>query len=448
MKNFFTILNLLAVCFTTFAQQQQTTEAPSKRPYEALKNEVLNVDKYRIDSIHTKTKDNYTAPQIFSERAINDFDKKTGLRNVQTHFISTDGKNFTNYYRFLFTYYPNGFLHTLTKEWWTPSSNSWVGRYRTTDGDFDVNGNSETNEFEKWNTTTNVYDKDMLNKSKYNAVGNNTLNKDYTWDIATKKYLLSGLDSLYSFDANGNTLGYTSFEVSNTGIVTPTEKLSQKFNTKNQLIEDITETWNGSAWENKALHVYKYDATINNKVFTNSLWNKTAKIWEIYDKDSIVFNANKYIVKYEHKRWNKASNSFVNFSVTNATYDPAKDYIKSTDTYETWDTIKKDYSLTYLFTFFSSELLSANSDVYLSKAFNFSPNPVSDVINLSFSFEKNSDIQINIINNTGQLITHQNFKNIQESQTTLSVANLPNGIYFMQLISEGKQATKRMVVSR
>jgi Secretion system C-terminal sorting domain len=446
MKNFFTILNLLVVCFSTFAQQQ-TTEAPSKRPYETFKKEALNGVKYKIDSFHIKTKDNYTAPQIFSQRAINDYDKKTGLRNSQTYYYSTDGKNFINYFRFLFTYYPNGFLKTLTKEWWTPSSNSWVGRYRSTDSDFDINGNSETNEFEKWNNTTNIYDKDMLNKSKFNAVGNKTSNKDYTWDNATKKYLLSGLDSLYSFDANGNTLGTTSFEVSNTGIVTPTERMSQRFN-NNQLTENLTETWNGSAWVNKALHVYKYDAIIKNKVFTNSLWNKTAKVWEVYDKDSLVFNAKNEIAKWEHKRWNTVSNSFVNFSLSNTTFDPLKDYTIYTDTYETWDTIKKDYSLTYLYTYFSSELLLANSDVYLSKAFNFSPNPVSDEINLSFSFEKNSDIQINIINNTGQLMNHQNFKNIQENQTTFSVANLPNGIYFMQLISEGKQATKRMVVSR
>jgi hypothetical protein len=446
MKNFFTILTLLGY-FTTAFTQKEISKQPQKRSSGKLRTEALNADKYKIDSTHIKTKDNYDAPQIFSQRAINDYDKKTGFRNSETYFYSSDGKTFTNYYRFLFTYYPNGYMKTITKEWWTPASNSWVGRYRSTESDYDINGNSETYEFEKWNYTTNVFEKDMLNKSKYNAARNQTMNKSYTWDGASQKYFLLSLDSLYSFDTKGNTLSLTTFEVSNTGSVTPTERTSQKFNASNQLLETLTETWSGTAWANKALHAYRYDANIRNEVVINSLWNATSSAWAIYDKDSIVYNAKNYYVKWEHQRWNATSNSYVNFSASNTTYDPSKDYLRSTDTYETWDIAKNAYSLTYLYTFFSSEILLGNSDAYLLKAFGFSPNPVSDNLSLSFSFEKNTDFQVNIINNMGQLMTNQKYQNIQENQATLSVANLPNGAYFLQIISDGKQATKQLVVN-
>ncbi len=64
------------------------------------------------------------------------------------------------------------------------------------------------------------------------------------------------------------------------------------------------------------------------------------------------------------------------------------------------------------------------------------PNPFSNTLSLKFNLEKNLDLRIQLLNNLGQVVQNQSFKNIENNQSILLDATLlPSGMYLVQVIS-------------
>ncbi len=80
-----------------------------------------------------------------------------------------------------------------------------------------------------------------------------------------------------------------------------------------------------------------------------------------------------------------------------------------------------------------------------------SPNPVAEKIKLSFSLTESKKVSVNIFNALGQNVQSEQTENGTQGSNTieLNVEALPEGIYFAQIIVDGKIAgTKRFVVSK
>ena len=70
------------------------------------------------------------------------------------------------------------------------------------------------------------------------------------------------------------------------------------------------------------------------------------------------------------------------------------------------------------------------------------PNPVSQ--NLSIHFQNQIPFaEINVLNVLGETVLKQNISN--SNNTTLNVANLTNGIYFIQIKSNNILVTKKFI---
>lgn len=80
-----------------------------------------------------------------------------------------------------------------------------------------------------------------------------------------------------------------------------------------------------------------------------------------------------------------------------------------------------------------SELLNAELTIF--------PNPASDVVTISTS--KNLEGQISIYNELGRLVLSEE---ISGTQKTLSVSNLPTGLYFVSVSSENRKITKKLII--
>ena len=89
-----------------------------------------------------------------------------------------------------------------------------------------------------------------------------------------------------------------------------------------------------------------------------------------------------------------------------------------------------------------SEILSS-SDLY--------PNPTSDKVTIDFTLTKNQKADVRLFNEVGQQVKiSQSVYGIQgENKILLDVAELPEGIYFAQIVLEGNvTATKRFVITK
>ena len=80
--------------------------------------------------------------------------------------------------------------------------------------------------------------------------------------------------------------------------------------------------------------------------------------------------------------------------------------------------------------------------------FNLHPNPASNIIHCSFSSQSLNDCELKVLDTTGQLISRQNVTPWHDGTTefTISVADWNAGLYFIQLVHDGRMDTQRVIV--
>jgi len=79
---------------------------------------------------------------------------------------------------------------------------------------------------------------------------------------------------------------------------------------------------------------------------------------------------------------------------------------------------------------------------------NIYPNPASEKITMDFNLKENSNIRIEIYNESGQLVQLMNKENLNSGNNSinLDVSKLNSGLYFMNLISEKESVTQKIQI--
>jgi hypothetical protein len=95
-----------------------------------------------------------------------------------------------------------------------------------------------------------------------------------------------------------------------------------------------------------------------------------------------------------------------------------------------------------------SELPMAVAERNVVEEVSMWPNPVEDIIGLSFHSSRNANLILSIIDLNGRMIrSSNNAVNVGNNRHTISVADLEAGMYLLQ-ISDGAQSTSRRFVKR
>ena len=94
---------------------------------------------------------------------------------------------------------------------------------------------------------------------------------------------------------------------------------------------------------------------------------------------------------------------------------------------------------------FSTVSLEENSPVLNVGVF---PNPTNSVLTINFELANTSTpAQINLMDMNGRIVKtiSNNFQNAGFNQLTTDISELTNGVYLLQIVSESKSITKRVV---
>jgi len=86
-------------------------------------------------------------------------------------------------------------------------------------------------------------------------------------------------------------------------------------------------------------------------------------------------------------------------------------------------------------------VLSVNNEEFKNQIL-ISPNPSSDIFNIEIP--NNINAEISVYNSLGQLILQK--RNISDSSYPLDLTSRSKGLYFVKIISEGKTATKKIIL--
>jgi hypothetical protein len=90
---------------------------------------------------------------------------------------------------------------------------------------------------------------------------------------------------------------------------------------------------------------------------------------------------------------------------------------------------------------------SISESSMISNTFKIYPNPANDVMTINYDGLTETNASIEITNAVGQIILKQDVAN--ETLKNITVSNLSNGIYFVQLKQNGKSiATKKLVINK
>jgi hypothetical protein len=82
-------------------------------------------------------------------------------------------------------------------------------------------------------------------------------------------------------------------------------------------------------------------------------------------------------------------------------------------------------------------------------SFNVYPNPTSDFAVINFELNKMADVQISITDMTGKVVYSNELSNVSGVKSvSISAENMNNGIYFVNLISNGSKMSQKLTINK
>jgi hypothetical protein len=76
------------------------------------------------------------------------------------------------------------------------------------------------------------------------------------------------------------------------------------------------------------------------------------------------------------------------------------------------------------------------------------PNPTDGKIRVEMYLNATEDVSLSIVNSTGQIISHQEYKNVSEINRSIDLGDVADGIYNLRIQADGKQLIRKIVLNR
>ena len=190
-----------------------------------------------------------------------------------------------------------------------------------------------------------------------------------------------------------------------------------------------------------------YTITYNsNNLPTSVLLQQWVNFWLNYDLTTYAYNSS-----------NDVDSSVVFFDEAGSNSGPWGEVLQSTYTYNTnnielsevdkyvtrtGDTIVGgDSTYYYLQTNAGIDILSDNSAITLY------PTPANNFIHAVIQLKQTSDLQLRIVNMLGQTVWSTDAGNVSNNQNNISVANLADGVYLLEMITGRGTQSREVVVT-
>ena len=85
-------------------------------------------------------------------------------------------------------------------------------------------------------------------------------------------------------------------------------------------------------------------------------------------------------------------------------------------------------------------------DLSLIEALSLAPNPTSGRSRLTITFLETADVQVQIINVMGQLLSHWEQDRIREVNYDLDLSRYSTGLYFIRIVANEQLHTERLLL--
>lgn len=403
---------------------------------------------------------------------------------VQTGYFSEnwiDGA-WVNYERATDTY-TNNYMHlvSLSEVWqngaWVPSARvsydydengrelnflcevmrdgNWVNEFTGTSA-YDVSGNLLTYLFQEW--------KDGA--WKYNYLLSNTYNDQGRMLVRLNQYWYEGAwknvnRTTKTYDSRGNELTWL-YEYWQNGAWVNSGRISSNYDDISRKLTELYESWSGNAWVNVSKDTYKYSengsaAFSLYQTWGNGKWFDKTRTSETFNSSGcrLTFLSEYYTASgwvgflkeaFEYDHFGNAvyGESFIwrngawepQYAGLKFCYNNGKDY-----TIFAGSTVKVDYSVYLDENPLTPQMLTLSQNY---------PNPFNSGTRITYSLRKSAPVRIAVYDVTGNRVAVllNEFKHAGIYYLIFDGKNLPSGVYFYRIESDGYTVTKKLILMK
>jgi len=386
--------------------------------------------------------------------------------NVETCSYDSDGNKLASIWRI----WDNGSFVNATKNTFT----------------YTDNGNVVTAIHEVWENGAWV--SNSKSNYSYNTAGNVVSHLFELWENNTWK---NNFKELYIYDDNSNML-FAYGDVWADTVWNNDLKYSYTYDAIGNMLTGISQTWGIIDWDNIAHETYTYDDANNRLSYLGEVWNDT--VWLYNNKNEYSYNSLDYLMTNVAQEWLSGTWEFtqkesytysvfggvesllmeawedfnwVNFSLAQYNYDEYGNSLSGQ--YLSWDgsvwtqnmdgLLELNYNycteVEYFIGYFMEGMYSSmlvGVDQYVNMDFadiSFGPNPSKGLSTLSFSSDAGGFVDISMYSSSGINIVsiYQGEIIAGKHNFTISTSNLPNGLYFINIINNNNTKTIKVIVA-
>ena len=199
------------------------------------------------------------------------------------------------------------------------------------------------------------------------------------------------------------------------------------YDTNNNRTSYLYQTWHGTSWENDYQFINTYDANSNETSYYYQTWDGSAWIngWQyIFTYDA---NNNQTSVLYQN--WN--GSAWENYIEYTWTYDANN--FKITDSYKNWNINGTKVTIGDSTYYYYHTALGVNEKTVPSESITVYPNPSSTSITISIPTTPTKNTFLTIFNINGQQLIQ---RQITEPIINVDVSGLVSGVYFVKLSND------------
>jgi hypothetical protein len=186
------------------------------------------------------------------------------------------------------------------------------------------------------------------------------------------------------------------------------------YNSDNEVLSVLFQTWTGTNWSDDQLHSYTYDSNnyLTNDIFQS--WNSSSASWDNIAQNNYTNDANGNQLTAIDQNWNASTSVWYNF-----------------------------YKFTYAWEKVTGVAFIPN-DIVSVKTF---PNPFSKSFTMSYSISQSAQVTITLNDVCGRQIAVVQSKQEMPGEHMASYSNaaLPNGIYFYSIRAGNKAFNGKLV---
>jgi len=391
----------------------------------------------------------------------------------------------------LYTYDVSGNMLTELYQYWNTETGNWINHLQFI-YIYDVSGKRLTELLQAWDAETGTWVNRTQHSNSYDASGSRIIRLSQSWRTGVGKWVNSS-QTLFTYDASGNMLSRFS-QVWSIGISNWVNyyKYSYSYDASGNRLTELYQKWDTETgnWMNHAHDNYSWDVNGNMLTGLTQKWDTETGTWLNYRKDSYTYDASGNVFTRIIQDWNIEISIWMNALISECTYDATGN--KLIELYQLWDhgisnwvdyrkiefqydyVNKKITALSYgwqgewfpaddhpaisingnwlFFGFYECYKIELWYDTHISgiehqtaksdftNSF-CSPNPATGAVTLSNPYAKQA--QLKVFNVAGTLVQETQ---LASGQNTVSLQNLPQGIYLFVLQAGSSFVQNKVVV--